>query len=211
MKNPILIFDFDGTIADTHHMLCQISNRLSKQYDYNKIDFNELSMLKDLSAREIIKHLEVPILKIPSIISHAKREFQKDLEKLNPIKDIKEILFQLKEKVENIGILSSNSQENVDGFLSNHNMNIFDFIHTTSKVWSKNISLKKLIKKYGFDKKDIIYIGDEIRDIAAARKLGIKVASVCWGYNSKKALARLKPDYILNTPKDLLQLCDSLT
>ena len=35
---------------------------------------------------------------------------------------------------------------------------------------------------------DVVYVGDETRDIVAARKLGIRVAAVTWGYNSSEAL-----------------------
>jgi len=207
MKKPVLIFDFDGTIADTHQYICGISNKLCKEFHYKMIDFDRLDEIKKLTAQEMIKYLKVPILKIPAIISRSKKEFHNGLQNLEPFKDLIEILNQLKDCASSIGILSSNSQDNVTQFLCNHKINIFDFIHTTPKVWSKNLSLKKLISKYNFNMEDVIYIGDETRDITAARKLGIRIASVTWGYNSKEVLKEHKPDYLFDQPKDLLQLC----
>ena len=105
-----------------------------------------------------------------------------------------------------MGILSSNSFENISTFLKNHRLDIFDFIQATSKVWSKHTSLKKLMEKNGFRSDEILYIGDEIRDIVAAKKLGIKVAAVTWGYNSSKALERSAPDFLIHHPNELIRL-----
>ena len=68
------------------------------------------------------------------------------------------------------------------------------------------IELLRAIKKYGMEKENVIYVGDEIRDIKAAMEAGIKVASVTWGYNFENVLSKYKPDFIINRPEDLLNL-----
>ena len=208
MTNLVLIFDFDGTIADTHHYIIEISNRLASEFNYKTIEPHEVEHLKNKSSREVIEHLNIPLLKIPAIVAKAKKEFYRNISTVQPIAGLQEILQHLKDFNVKIGILSSNTSGNIKKFLQNHNLDIFDFIDTTSKIWSKNNSLKNIIQKNGFNKERIIYIGDEIRDITAAKKLGIKVAAVAWGYNSSYALKRYKPDFIIQTPQDLLNLCN---
>ena len=105
-----------------------------------------------------------------------------------------------------MGILSSNSQENIEIFLKNHKLDLFDFIHSTSKVWSKDTTLKKIISKYHIPLADMFYIGDETRDIIMAKKVGVKMAAVTWGYNSAAALSKHNPDFLLNSPQELLKL-----
>ncbi len=207
MKPTVLIFDFDGTIADTHNYLIEISNRLSQEFNYNTIRPEEIDELKNKTSQEIIRHLKVPLLKIPAIVTRAKSELHKNIDALKPIAGLKEALHQLRGLEVSLGIVSSNTRETVTKFLKAHNLDIFDFIHTTSKIWSKNISLKSLIKKKGFSKNAVIYIGDEIRDITAARKSGIKVAAVSWGYNSARALKDHQPDFMIQNPQELLNLC----
>ena len=206
LKNPILIFDFDGTIADTHSYIIQISNILAQQFNYNAIHPEEKDRLKDKSTVEIIQHLKIPFMKIPAIISQGKKEYYKNLLSIEPIEGIKEVLKQFKQLNITMGILSSNSMENIQKFLSLHELDIFNFIHTTPKIWSKNTSLDKLIKSNEFNLQSIFYIGDEIRDITAAQKLGVKVAAVCWGYNSSKVLKNYKPDFLLYHPQELSEL-----
>lgn len=206
MKKLILIFDFDGTIANTLPHMIKIGNKLSEKFHFKKIEPAEIEILKDKTSQEIIKHLQIPILKIPMIAAQAKKDLHKEIALIEPKQGLKEILRQLKSSNCQMGILTSNSLKNVTKFLEKHALNVFDFITPTSKIWSKNISLKRVIKKYRLSQKDIIYIGDEIRDIIAAKKAGVQTGAVTWGYNSQKALKKHNPDYLINTPQELLQL-----
>ncbi|MDP2653301.1 MAG: HAD-IA family hydrolase [Candidatus Omnitrophota bacterium] len=207
-RQPVFIFDFDGTIADTHHYIVQISNRLAAEFKYKPILPHEVELLKDKTSQEVIRHLNVPVLKIPAILARAKKEFYAGIGTLKPIQGLKETIHRLKREGVRMGILSSNAAENVKKFLSNHALtDSFEFIDTTSKVWSKNTSFKKLIARRGFTIEQLLYIGDETRDIVAAQALGIHVAAVTWGYNSMRTLRDHNPDYIIHTPQDLYELC----
>ncbi len=205
-KDPVLIFDFDGTIADTFHYVLELGNRLSEEFHFNKIADNEINDMKDKNFLEIIQHLNVPLLKIPMIVAKAKKELHKDIESIEPIKDLKEALLKIKSLGHKIGILTSNSSKNVMSFLENNELDFFDFIGTTSKIWSKNWGLQDMINDHNLELADVIYIGDETRDIAAAKKAGIRSAAVTWGYNSCKALQAQDPDYLLHSPEELFQL-----
>ncbi|MCK5260533.1 MAG: HAD-IA family hydrolase [Candidatus Omnitrophica bacterium] len=205
-KDPVLIFDFDGTIADTFHYLVRIGNRLSEEFDFNKIDPDEIKDMKDKNVRETIEHLDIPLLKIPMIVAKAKRELHKEIDSVEPIKDLKEILLQLKSLGHKMGILTSNSSKNVTSFLENNGLNFFDFICTTSKIWSKNWGLKTLIDEHSLELSEVIYVGDETRDIKAAKKAGIRSAAVTWGYNSRKTLEAQNPDYLIHSPEELFTL-----
>ena len=206
MKNPILVFDFDGTIADTHAYIIEISNRLSSEFNYNIIHPDEIDQLKNKTSQEIIRHLNVPVMKIPAILTKAKKEFHQHIACVKPIPGLTDILYRLKELKIRMGILSSNTPENIHKFLKNHRLDIFDFVSTTSKIWTKNTSLKILIDHEKLPKNLVIYIGDEIRDITAAKKLGLKVAAVGWGYNSTKSLKKHEPDFLIESPVQLLAL-----
>ena len=202
----IFIFDFDGTIADTRGYVVEISNRLSREFHYRTIAPHEVHALKNKSSREIIRHLKIPLLKLPAILARVKKELRKNIVQIRPFAGLKETLHDLKKRDIIIGILSSNARENILEFLEHHELNFFDFIQATPKVWSKNISLNKLIREHGFESDRIVYIGDEIRDIEAARRLGLKVAAVTWGYNSSSALQEHLPDFLIHSPQELFQV-----
>ena len=205
-KKNILVFDFDGTIADTFQSILDISNRLSKEYKFKMLAPDEAQKLKDKTLRETIEHLRVPFFKIPIILSKARKELHKEITSIAPIKGLKDVLMQFKENGFEMGIVSSNSRKNVKNFLKNNNLDVFDFISTSSKLWGKNRCINKALNKNSLKQKDVVYIGDEIRDVVAAKKAGIRVAAVTWGYNSSKALKKQQPDYIVNSPQELFNL-----
>lgn len=206
MKNPVLIFDFDGTIADTFHTIVNISNLLADEFHFNKLTHEKAQIMKDNTLKETIRQLNVPLLKIPLIVARAKDELLKEIKNIKPVDGLTDILQNLSQLGIRMGILTSNSSQNVNEFLKQQDLNLFVFVATSSKIWSKNLNLRKIIESHGFDMADVIYVGDEARDIDAAKQLGIKVAAVTWGYNSAKTLAAHKPDYLLNQPSDLLNL-----
>jgi len=206
MAEEILIFDFDGTIADTHHYIIKIGNSLAPEYGFKKIEWDEAEALRDKTAKEIISHLGVPVLKIPAILAKAKRIFNDGIKDVKLIDGLHDVLHELHSRKVLMGIVSSNAADNIEQFLENHDLRVFDFLHSTTKIWSKHHSLAKLIKSKKFDRKKVLYIGDETRDITAARKCGIRSVAVSWGYNSHKTLAADSPDYMLKTPPELLQL-----
>ncbi len=57
---------------------------------------------------------------------------------------------------------------------------------------------------------EVIYVGDETRDIEAAKKINSKVIAVSWGFNTKEALARHNPDFLIHQPSELLDVMGSL-
>ncbi len=206
MKNHVLIFDFDGTIADTFQFILDLSEQLAKDFHFKKIKPQEIDQLKNNTLTQTIQHLNIPILKIPLILARTRKEIHKNITQIEPIKGLADVLLQIKNLDIKMGILSSNSTKNIKKFLKNHNLDLFDFINSSSKLWGKNHSLTRIIKRNRLPFKKILYVGDETRDIEAAKKIGIKSIAVTWGYNSAKALKAKKPDYLVHTPKQLIQL-----
>lgn len=206
LNNKVIVFDFDGTIADTHRYIVEITNRLADEFKFLKIEPSTIESMKNKTAKDMISILKVPIMKIPAILSRGKAEFAKEITSLKPFDGLRETLSRIKSEGVTIGILSSNSLSNIITFLENHDLKMFDFIHSTTKVWSKNTCLKKLMKSNGYTHENILYVGDETRDITAAQKLGIKIAAVTWGYNSEEILKENNPDFIIKKPEELISL-----
>lgn len=205
----ILIFDFDGTIADTMWHLIEISNSLADRFGYDKVELHEVEKMRDWTSQEVFKHLKVPILKIPHILALARKQLRAQLGEVKTFEGIKGVLLQLKDMGHEIGIFTSNSQENVEAILKINELNIFDFILTTPKLHNKNRGLKRIMRRKKFHKDNIIYVGDETRDIVAAKKAGVRVMAVAWGYNTIEKLSSFEPDFVCHEPEDIIRHCQS--
>jgi len=209
MQDKILIFDFDGTVADTFYHTLAITNRLSSEYGFKKVEPHEVGLLKDMPVWKIISYLRIPMIKMPFIAARVRQELSKEISLVKPAAGLKEVLLKLKESDYRIGILTLNSKKNVKRFLEVNELK-FNFILISSQIMGKTRKLKALMVKEGLRSGNVLYIGDEVRDIEAAQKAGIRIAAVTWGYNSKKALEAYNPDYLVTKPEELLQICTEL-
>lgn len=207
----MMIFDFDGTIADTVEEALRIVNRLAPKYDFPEIDGEKAQALRSLSAREVIRSVGIKPRRVPKLMAEMKSELRQRIETIEPIRDVASNLRILKERGVFMGILTSNSRENVEAFLAKSNLDhCFSFLETGSPLFGKARLLRRILEKRPPDGagsiKKAIYVGDETRDISAARRVGIRSAAVCWGANTRAALEALSPDFLLDHPIELIAL-----
>lgn len=202
-----LIFDFDGTLIDSFDCAFEKLNLLADEFNYKKVAQNELSYLRNLSSLDFVKYLQIPIYKIPKVIFKARQLVREELPNLPSFVGLPDALQELYNRQITMGIVTSNSAENVKTWLLRQNLShIFSFIHIESNFFGKARILKKLIAKNKFLRNETFYIGDETRDIDAAKKCGINSVAVTWGFNAEKILREQQPNFVLHKPEELLLL-----
>lgn len=199
-----LIFDFDGTLADSADLMVECANLLAKKYKYPVIE--DPDQHKDKSAQYVLNDLlQISWYRVPFYIRDMKHLFKNKLHHVDIFEGIPAALDALSKKYR-LGLLSSNKEETIHGILKKFSIDHFDFISGDSSLFGKHKEIKKVMKKYKLSLKDTLYIGDELRDIDATRKIGMKIGVVAWGLNSKNTLAAKTPDYLFETPEDLANL-----
>ena len=202
-----LVFDFDGTIADTLGETRRIFNKIAPDYGIREVEEHELNELRHLSLKELLDHLGIPKRRVPALISRGTGMMRGNITQLQMIAGMADVLIELRRHVHSFGILTSNATANVDLFLRTHGLREqFDFISSTSKLTGKSKHLKAIRKTFSLRAGELLYIGDELRDVKASQKAGIPIAAVTWGFNSRESLAASQPDYLFNQPVDFLRL-----
>lgn len=207
MKFRALVFDFDGTIADTLGETRKIFNELAPDYGIRQVGEEEIANLRHLSLKQILAELEIPKRRVPSIIARGTGMMRANIGRLELIEGMREAITGMREHVEHFGILTSNSTANVDVFLRNHGIREhFGFVSSTSKLTGKARHLRAIRKTFSLKNDEMLYIGDEIRDVKAAQKARIPHAAVSWGFNSKESLKKSKPTYLFDRPNEFFEL-----
>lgn len=212
MTQKVIIFDFDGTIADTVDALVSLANSLATEFGYAQITPEELVILRNLTSREIFKYSGIPLFKIPFLLKKVKRELKNKIPELKPIVGIREALVELKDNGNRLGIITSNSKGNVKQFLEINNLDsLFEFIHTGVTIFGKTTIINNVLRQKQIKTEEVIYVGDETRDIEASKKAHIKVIGVTWGFNSEEALLKQNPDDLIHHPHELVEVIRNIS
>lgn len=202
-----VIFDFDGTIADTMPHMLEIAEEVTGLI----IDHGEVGRLRNMSIKAILKEFKIPFHRIPRYLLQGKKLLAKRSGDIEVIKGLESVLKGLDDRGYDLQIVSSNSAPIIVKFLRRHKIEkFFSSVHGNIGLFSKAQALKKIVKKQQYDLEDCVYIGDELRDIEAAHKIGLKMISVTWGFNGEVLLAKANPDKLAGKPSEILEYVNEL-
>ncbi len=204
----LVIFDFDGVIADTLELAVRtVNNMLSEERYDEKIGIDDI---REKGLKKLIREFRVPIYKVPFYIKKSHEIVGQELGSVRAFSGIRKMLKELKRHYK-LAMVTSNSKENISRFIKKNGMEgIFEFIIAEASLFGKSSKMKKAVKTAGVSNEEAICVGDEVRDIDAARKAGLKIIAVSWGFNSERLIAEKKPDYLVRKPSELLSLIKSI-
>lgn len=198
-----IIFDFDGTLCDSFEVVLATANKYLTKGGKKPISSNDI---RTKGIEKLIKEYKLNKLQILIFVYKGRHEFKNFESKLQIFPELIPILKKLS-TTNNLAILSSNSKSNILKILKRKKIfDLFKFIESDPTLFGKARKLEKIIKKNKLNKNEVIYVGDEIRDIKAGKKINIKTAAVTWGYEGKDLLKEVGPDFLINNPKELLLL-----
>ncbi|SCY10636.1 HAD-IIIA family hydrolase [Alkaliphilus peptidifermentans] len=201
-----IIFDFDGTLVDSMEIGITAINKLAEKYKFKKLKHEEVEHLRGLSIPEISKYVNFPIYKIPIVAVEFYSLYKNLMKDLVLFDDMKESLEKLKKKGYELAIISSNSENNIREFLRNQGVRGIREVICSSNIFGKDKMIKRFLKEYKLKKSEVIYVGDEHRDIVACKATGIKIIWVSWGFDTIDIVKDMKPDYIINSPKEIFDI-----
>ena len=196
-----ILFDFDGTVGDTFPLVLKTANDLLLEMGQERITNPESYRSK--SAFEILRASGIPFWKLPALRQKAVTRMANEFQETPSFAGMKSILELLRGSY-TIGVVTSNDAEPVEAVLRKQKIGV-DFLYAGHSIFGKHRVIRACLREQGLLPEEVIYVGDEVRDIDACRKAGVKIISVTWGFNSKQRLAQAKPDAIVDTPSQLVQ------
>jgi len=180
-------------------------NRLAAQYRFKPI--TDPHGVRKMTVRKFMKEHKIGFLKLPKVTRAFQQALRYEIDKVKLYPGLARVLKQSQDAGVRHAILSSNSPENIQAFLQAHGIaEYFEFTAGCFKLLGKARGIKRVIKQRKMLKREVLYVGDEVRDVIAARKAGIDVAAVGWGINDWKTLASAAPTHQVATAEELLQV-----
>ena len=199
----LVIFDFDGTLADSFPWFVGALNQAATRWRFRPVAVGEEERLRRMGAGEILRHLRVPRWKAPLVAADLRRRMGAEIQQIQRFDGVEPMLARLHAAGMTLGLATSNSAENVRRVLGTGNLRLLRYLETGAAIHGKAARLGRMLRRTDTPGARALYIGDEIRDIDAARAAGMAVGCVTWGYNRADALRAARPDLVFERMGDI--------
>jgi phosphoglycolate phosphatase len=211
MRYSLVIFDLDGTLADSFPWFLHNLNAIADRFGFRRIVedgaepvLSELGQeLRRSGSREIVGRLHVPRWKLPLIARHIRRLKAAHAGDVPLFPGAVEMLRALRHHGLILALVSSDSEDNVRRQLGAGNAALFSHFSCGASLFGKAAKFRRVLRRAGVDRGRALSIGDEVRDIEAARAVGIACAAVTWGYAAPEALIASAPDLVFEQVDDI--------
>lgn len=205
--HQVIIFDFDGVLADTlDDMLCyakQVCEQLGHACQPTQQD---LDALDHMSFDELGRQLGVPEEKIGEFTRRNLQLFSSSQRPPRIFDGMREVVARLAQ-THKLGIVTGNTSEAVWNFL--HLYGLAEHIQVVldaDAAGTRSEKISRAAASLGQAGGLVYVIGDAVSDVRAARQAGALSVAVTWGHQSRAKLEGAGPDYVVGSPKELLQL-----
>lgn len=198
-----IIFDFDGTLANSVGLMIALYNEHAAEFGYQPVQLSEFPALRHMGYRKALKSKGIKYRVLPKMAKIIATQMRGRMIEVKPYDGIIDMLTDLKNEGFTIGILTSNQAGLVTEFLRDHNFPEFDFVVSEKTLFGKDKALKRIIQRYELSREQVIYVGDEPRDVLASLKAGVLVIAVSWGLGGREGFYKAIPNELVDTPKEL--------
>lgn len=204
-----IIFDFDGTIADSFGVIVDIFENITKRPE--KLTEEQMAELRGYPLEVIAERLKIRWWRLPFLLSQGRRMMGRRMDEIPVFEGMGRVLDRLHAEGHELFVVSSNSKRNVRKFLKKHHLyNHFVDVRGNAGLLGKSRILRRLARSNSFSIKDCLYVGDETRDVVAAKAVGMRVIAVSWGFASTAFLESLHPTALAHTPEDIVRILEEI-
>jgi phosphoglycolate phosphatase len=203
--NKICVFDFDGTLANSIALGLEVYNDLTGKFRSDPITIEEFPLLRKYTYAAAMKTKHIRLSIMPALIYQMRKNMKDRMDEVKPYEGIVDVLKELKNSGYALAILTSNASDIVEQFLERNAFPPFEFVWAEKNIFGKDKAMRHIMKRKGIAKEDMVYVGDEPRDVVACKKVGIRVVGVSWGLGGREGFHSAPPDELVDTPKELLK------
>jgi phosphoglycolate phosphatase len=203
MPYSLAIFDLDGTLADSFPWFLRTINDVADRFGFRRVADDDVESLRHASTRELLAYLKVPAWKLPSIARHMRKLKADAAVDISLFDGVDAMLRALASSGVQLALVSSDSETNAKRKLGDL-ATLFSYFDCAASLFGKPGKFRRVVRCARVDPADVIAIGDETRDIEAARAVGIAVGAVCWGYAAPAVLRAQAPDFLFERMEDIV-------
>jgi phosphoglycolate phosphatase len=210
MKSPpttryrLAIFDFDGTLADSLPWFRASFQETITRFGLTPTTSEELESMRGLSGREIMARLGVSMWQLPAIANDMRKRKLAAASQISLFDGILAMLSDLQRLNIKTAIVSSDSEASIRQVLGPATDLIAGF-DCGAAMFGKHWKFRRVARRLGIKPAETICIGDEIRDIEAAKAAEMDSGAVAWGFALPAALQAAGPTHLFNSIEEMIE------
>ncbi len=198
MTYQLMIIDFDGTLADTMPFMLSVSDQLADRHHLPHLDKANLPFLKGLNPAKFMRLHKIPLWKIPVLAGEIQAMMFENIDQISLFEGMDLVMRELSQRGVKIAVVSSNALKNVKKVLGEELSALVSQFECGVSMFGKAEKLARVLKTLDTPAGKALSLGDEIRDIEAAKRAGIPCAAVTWGFSLRAVLEKYQPDHIID-------------
>lgn len=205
-----IIFDFDGTIADSFEYVATfLESHVRRGHPLTE---TELQALRGMNMRQMARHFGSPVWYLPVLFVIGRRSMGKMIYNVPIFEGMGKVVEQLHNEGHTLMIVSSNNNRNIKRSLKQHHLYKYftDIYGNAGILFGKHRAINRILRRNSLKREEALYIGDEGRDIIAAKAAEIRVIAAAWGFDKADILATHEPTVIVHTPHDIIKVIEEL-
>ncbi len=179
----VVIFDFDGTLADTFPFVVSMFNEVAHKHGLNTIAPADIEPLRHRSTSEILRHLNLPWWRLPLVTRDFIQLMRDPAAPVRLFDGVPQVIDTLHGAGVRLGVVSSNSADNVARLLGPALMAKVAHVDGGVGLLGKAPRIRRAARRLAQSggPPQAIYVGDQLADLAAARRAGVAFGAVSWG------------------------------
>lgn len=206
MPYQLALFDFDGTLADSFPCFLSAMNDAAARFGFRAIRETDLERLRGCSAWQMMEYTEIPMWQAPMITEFVRRRMADAVDSIGLFPGIHEALEDLAAREVRLAIVSSNAERSVRHVLGPRLASLVADYRCSVSIFGKRPRLRLALAASHVAPAEAIAIGDEIRDLRAARAEHIAFGAVTWGFTAVPALAAARPEHVFQRVEDIVSV-----
>jgi phosphoglycolate phosphatase len=203
MRYRLVVFDFDGTLADSLGPAVELFNKLAPDLRLRPIV--DIEAARSTPTRKFLRQHGIRFWRLPRVIRAFQAAAAVHADQIRLHDGVATVLEGLRSQGHRLGVLSSNREETIRACLRAAGVeHHFDFVVGYPKLFGKAKALRRIMKRERIDRAEMLFVGDELRDVEAGRKARVQTVAVTWGFHAEGLLTGGRPTFVVRHPDELL-------
>ena len=209
----LVVFDLDGTLADTIDDLGYAVNFALKEYNLPELPLELYHTLVGNGMEDLVRRSMGERGSDDELYLRVRKSFDEYYDAHSgdntvPYEGIAELLSELSERGVCTAVLTNKAHRYVGSILAKcfpcHEFSLFYGQCEGIKRKPHPQALELMLSELGYKKEDCLYIGDSEVDVKTALNARVDLVAVTWGYRSAEQIKNAGASVIVDTPREIL-------